>query len=61
MPAYLETYAQQAAFHAIAPLFWFSLGCLIAGIALLVVSFVYHPAEKVLAEPPVASEPTPQS
>ena len=67
VPAYLETYAQQAAFDAIAPLFWFSLCCLIAGIALIVVSFVYRPSEprrpeeQIIVEPPVNNELPPQS
>lgn len=65
-PVYLETYAIQRAFDFIAPLFWFSLGCLIAGIALLVVSFVYRPlepaeAEQIIVEPPATNEPPPQS
>ncbi len=42
---YLETYARQVISDFISPLWWFSLGCLIAGIVLLVISFVYHPAK----------------
>lgn len=59
VPAYLDAYVRQSINAMMAPIWWFSLGCLIAGIALLVVSFVYHPAPK--AEPPAVSEPTPQS
>ena len=36
----LAQYRQQAVFDFMSPLWWFSLGCLVAGIALLVVSFI---------------------
>jgi hypothetical protein len=45
-PTYLHTYVRQVISDSMSPLWWFSMGCLIVGIALIVVSFVYHPAKK---------------
>ena len=56
VPAYLNTYARQAIFDSISPLWWFSLGTLIAGIALLVVSFVYRPAQPTITAPATTNE-----
>jgi hypothetical protein len=61
VPTDLAKFTRQSIFDFMSPLWWFSLGCLIAGVALLVVSFVYRPAEKAKTEPPATIESTPQS
>ena len=55
-PVYLQNWYQQIASDSMSPLWWFSLCCLIAGVALLIVSFVYRPAEKASTAPPTTTE-----
>ncbi len=48
IPSFLQGWLPQVANDFLAPLQWFSLGILIAGVALIVTSFVYKPREPSL-------------
>jgi hypothetical protein len=56
IPSELKAFSQQAIFDFMSPLFYFSLGILIAGIVLLVVSFVYRPAQPTITAPATTNE-----
>jgi hypothetical protein len=59
--ASLETVVKQLASSLTSPLFTFSLVCLIGGIALIVVSFVFPKPTPAVSEPPQPTQPPAQS